>query len=655
MEGTVKKREWVKNALIIFLAIMLVLTFFSNTIMNRSLPEVATECVVNGEIVNKVRGNGTVTANESYEVSLSMAREVESVKIHEGDEVKEGDLLFVLSAAKSSDYQSAVDNLRQLNLAYNKALIQATEYDYAKDDLAIQRAKEDLQVAQAKQTKVGNVTDAQLANAQAAYDKAEENYNKAKKVADSYGTGSESSSGTYAEYAADAKSQLSSDILTYGSELKDLVKIVVKDRLANANKELDSADKFASDSGYTSLIDAYTDYEYNLLIGQSVNKNAIKASTAGNTQLEKLREKFETLNVKTGSDDNELSSRVKQAATTGYTSNVTGSDVTISATYNQAKAYNTITSDVSNWKYYESLAASETNNANSANQASSVAQQNLRTAEANLNAAEADLKSLQAKRDEYDSASESVRQAQRNLEDLVLNLNIQKKSDSIDKQIRDLDLLEMKAQIASAAQALNDLNGEAAETEIRSKVNGVVKSVTAVAGKTCEGTIAEITLPDQGYFVSINVTTEQAKKVRVGDVGDIANYYYGDTQAIVESIKADPKNPQTNKIINFELTGDDIAEGSSITISVGQRSAEYDTIVPNSAVRSDSNGDFVLVVNAKSSPLSTRYTAVRVPIEKLASDDQNTAITGAVSANDYVITTSSKPLNNKDQVKLADA
>ena len=38
METNVKKREWVKTVAIIFLAVMLVLTFFSNTIMNHSLP-----------------------------------------------------------------------------------------------------------------------------------------------------------------------------------------------------------------------------------------------------------------------------------------------------------------------------------------------------------------------------------------------------------------------------------------------------------------------------------------------------------------------------------------------------------------------------------------------------------------------------------------
>ena len=38
MEHKEINRGWVKNAAIIFLAVLLVLTFFSNTIMNASLP-----------------------------------------------------------------------------------------------------------------------------------------------------------------------------------------------------------------------------------------------------------------------------------------------------------------------------------------------------------------------------------------------------------------------------------------------------------------------------------------------------------------------------------------------------------------------------------------------------------------------------------------
>ena len=54
-----KKRELIKTIAIIFLVILLLLTFFSNTIMNRSLPEVATQSIVGGTINAKIRGSGT--------------------------------------------------------------------------------------------------------------------------------------------------------------------------------------------------------------------------------------------------------------------------------------------------------------------------------------------------------------------------------------------------------------------------------------------------------------------------------------------------------------------------------------------------------------------------------------------------------------------
>ena len=57
MDMKVKKRAWVKNAVIVFLLVLLVLTFFSNTIMNRSLPEVAAKNVAEGPITARVRGS----------------------------------------------------------------------------------------------------------------------------------------------------------------------------------------------------------------------------------------------------------------------------------------------------------------------------------------------------------------------------------------------------------------------------------------------------------------------------------------------------------------------------------------------------------------------------------------------------------------------
>ena len=117
-----KKRELIKTIAIIFLVILLILTFFSNTFMNYSLPEVATQVVSSGTINAKIRGNGTVAANESYEVVINQTREVRSVCVKVGDSVQEGDLLFVLGDIESEELKTAQEQLQTLELDYQKQI-----------------------------------------------------------------------------------------------------------------------------------------------------------------------------------------------------------------------------------------------------------------------------------------------------------------------------------------------------------------------------------------------------------------------------------------------------------------------------------------------------------------------------------------------------
>jgi len=96
----------------------------------------------------------------------------------------------------------------------------------------------------------------------------------------------------------------------------------------------------------------------------------------------------------------------------------------------------------------------------------------------------------------------------------------------------------------------------------------------------------------------------------------------------------------------------DVAAGDQLTLAIGEKSRNYELIVPNSAIRSDANGYFVLVLQSKASPLGTRYVANRVDIQKVAEDDQNTAVTGGLVSYDYVITTASAPVESGDLVRL---
>ena len=65
MENSNKRKEIIKNVAIIFLIVLLVLTYFSNTIMNYTLPQVSTVYATQGTISERIRGSGSVEPAEN--------------------------------------------------------------------------------------------------------------------------------------------------------------------------------------------------------------------------------------------------------------------------------------------------------------------------------------------------------------------------------------------------------------------------------------------------------------------------------------------------------------------------------------------------------------------------------------------------------------
>ena len=218
----------------------------------------------------------------------------------------------------------------------------------------------------------------------------------------------------------------------------------------------------------------------------------------------------------------------------------------------------------------------------------------------------------------------------------------------------DLDMQASKEAIEKKKKEIKKLEEDADGGDVTAKVSGVISAINVTAGNSIgpDQALATIQVVDRGYTVKISVTTDQAKKVRVGDKAELVNYWGGDLEATLENIANDPANPGKNKLLVFRLTGD-VEPETNLTLSIGQKSANYDALVPNSAVRSDSNGSFVLAVVVKSSPLGNRYTATRVDVKVLASDDTMSAVSG-ISAGDFVITTSTKPIEAGTLVRLAE-
>ena len=154
-KNPLKKREVIKTLLIIFLAAMLLLTFFSNTIMNRSLPEITTETASSGKLTERVRGSGMIMSNQTYEVTIDSVRVIEKINIKSGQKVKKDDVLFTVTAGSSSELREAETLLDTMMLQYQTALL-SEPVDYSSENQAIKNAREDLNNAIAKRDKAYN-------------------------------------------------------------------------------------------------------------------------------------------------------------------------------------------------------------------------------------------------------------------------------------------------------------------------------------------------------------------------------------------------------------------------------------------------------------------------------------------------------------------
>lgn len=144
-----RKREIIKTILIIFLAVLLVLTFFSNTIMNKSLAEISTECATSGKLTERIRGSGMAESNQSYEVKTDGSKIIDKICIKTGQEIEKGTVLFTVGTGESPELTEAENALSVLELDYQKSLL-VLPADYSSENQAIKNAQADLNAAIAK-------------------------------------------------------------------------------------------------------------------------------------------------------------------------------------------------------------------------------------------------------------------------------------------------------------------------------------------------------------------------------------------------------------------------------------------------------------------------------------------------------------------------
>ncbi len=799
-ESTVRRRIWIRNFIILFLAALLLLTLFSNTILNRSLPEVAVRYPQYASISSRIRASASVTANQSFSVTIPQTRTVAGVDIRVGQTVQKGDTIMRLEPGDSDELDMLRREAEDLELQLLAKLQQEPEGSAGTDDGTVRSLKQSLADAQdaladqrltlsdaeytlselktdlsdlqselagirARQEALPTADDVQsaqaviaraeetlrtlnaehsrleakraatgdshyytetelealiaraeyeLAAAKDAYAAAFDAYDKALRLADSLAGEAEAAQAQY-EYAEAALNDYRASMpqeVTY-EEL-----LAAQQAVTDAQKAVEDTLRYYTRAEYTAAKTAYdaAKKEYDSKFGKvsaeelAELKAVLEEKEAALQALEPKEEAYQNALAGVQRAQQEywaVYARISQAS--GASEQLRQLQETASAAKERVTALNAQLTAAEN-------ARDRTREENDRAQAAAEQAENtldaLRKYE-NYDELTAALKGLEAKIEQAEkekaAAEETLSEAsEENVSALTREYQskereIAQKERSITAQERTVSscsraVTAAQQQIASLrtqieeAQAAAEKNAEAAgkaaeleyrryqielqqikdalekkEAEIRaaeekemlgtvtSPVSGIVESIYVAAGNKAEANtpLVSIVQSDMGYTMQCTVTSEQAAGIRVGDAAAIQWYYWGEApSARIVSIKSDPSSQGRQRIVTLEVTGE-VSPGTQLTFTLGEKNASYDCVVPKSAVREDTNGNFVLIVTARSTPLGNRYTARRVEVQVLASDETNAAISGAVSG-EYVITASSTPISDGMQVRLSD-
>ena len=566
--GGKKRREWVKNAAIIFLSVMLVLTFFSNTFMNYSLPEVAAQYVQSGTITAKIRGTGTVESGDPYNVKITETRTISSVLVKTGDKVEKGDPLLLLEDKESKELTDAQAALDKAMLDFELALLS------------------------------GDISNSAFQNVQ---------------------TGQIASVGTYQSRIVAAEAEIDK----WQKQVDEATTAINQLKTAQVNVEAGGAPDTSSEQAKVAEAQAALNNDW-----VKIAKDKISEWQAAKAACDATIEKYEEWILSSVSGNE------------GYPNQVPEDEYNVAKT-NRA-TYQRLIKEKQDQINADPAAVTAYNN-----KVNALAEANKKLAEkqnSKTNTTSSLTVQTQNWQNELDSRNAKLKAAQdfkaQLLKDISTELNLDYQLDSLKKQRDDIAKLQENAVGAS----------------IEAPISGTITGVTVKAGDEAQPDTALVTMQPEGkgFTMSFSVTNDQAKRLSVGDKADLVNSWrYSDMDITLASIKPDTTDPGQKKLLTFDITGDEVTPGQSLNVSVGQKSANYDLIVPNSAIREDSNGKFILIVESKSSPLGNRYVATRVDVEVLASDDTQSAVSGALYGYEFVITTSTQPVEAGKLVRLA--
>ena len=595
-----QRKDRIKNTMILFLVLMLILTLFSNTIMNYTLPEVSVMKLVPGVVSRSADVSVTVESNQDYTLLAEDAVEIKRVAVQKGQNVKAGQILFYLNSPEESmevkDLRSAIDEAK---LQYEKDLLEAGN-DYFSENQQIQMARDALNAAIA-----------------------------ARDQAASQSAASDTGSGISAAELNAQQNRLNRDRAALDSEQYETLSAESKEQI---RAELDAF--LNADARCSELTQALEQLEGNY--------SGDSAVTSSERELAELQ-----LNLNRLREDHADSRQIEDAQIA-----VDYAAEDLNRLKEQKQSIELKRTEVQNASVSLSLARSALTPKLAA--LSNSIDEQLAALDQQYAASEM---SESGKFDAADSAAENydtmVNEARYALDSAIHALEAKVKSDKMTNRSKALDLEAAEKRIAEQEENLAKMLEKEGATEIVSPVDGLVEEIFGFAGARVESAepMIQITLPEDGFQAVASVNNHIAETLTVGQEAKIIDQ--SDASAVIKNI-AQNKTQKDASDITLELNGD-MESGQQLNVQFSESSVQADNVIPKNAVKEDASGKFVYGVVARNTPIGNRYESKKIPVTVLAEDDSKCSVSGEFGdAVDYIIVASSAPFVSGDKVKLSE-
>jgi HlyD family secretion protein len=259
----------------------------------------------------------------------------------------------------------------------------------------------------------------------------------------------------------------------------------------------------------------------------------------------------------------------------------------------------------------------------------------------------------------YDSGFESannLQNAKTAMEDAQRNYDsaLQSKETFIKNNQKDIENAELNMEIE--ARKIDALNKQVAKNGVYiAPADGMITELNFNKGALANSSKALFKLAETSGCFQLTITADDnlADFIKSGDAVDVYIASLGDKKVAgnITQTKINSKDGDKKDLL-IDVKDDMLQGGEKAKVTISKKTKQYSTLVPNSAVYTDSDGSYVFVVKEKKAPLGTESYVQKVTVTALDSDSTKSAIVNGITPMDKIVTKSTKTLSDGDRAVI---